>query len=310
MKKYLLLFSQNDSFNPSIIPFIQQEIKYHRTTSQIMHRQLLRPYPAAATSTSQEETSVSEEDSGSDQYHHTQQYGYFEHSHALPFEFQMLECLLHKACREIENEFCTMETQARRSLYDPSLGTSEDLLFEILKYKRELNKFNTFVREMREAVEALLQSDEDMAAMYLTDTYILNRPRAIDNHEEIEMLLETYYTQLEDILNRIEELRNDINSTQDFLEICLDSIRNRMIEYDLRMTITGVAITIGTLIAGLFGMNLINHWEHSPNAFLGVSLTIAMLVISIFLTIMNRMRRRGVFSSFGQYFSQKNRRLN
>jgi len=258
---------------------------------------------SASSSSNTEENSTSERE-----HYHTQQYGYYEHSHALPFEFQMLECILHKTCREVEAEYESFQAQVRRTLHDPDLVSSEDLLFEILQHKRYMNKFTTFVREMYEAIDGLLESDEDMASMYLTETRVLNRPRPIDKHEEIEMLLETYVTQLEDILNRIDELKSDINSTQDFLEICLDAVRNRMIEYDLKMTIAGFAITLGTLLAGLFGMNLLNHFEHSPISFFVVSGVICAASITAFAAVMLRLKRRGVFTS-AQYFNQKSKRL-
>lgn len=220
----------------------------------------------------------------------------------------MLECILHKTCREVEAEYESFQAQVKRTLHDPDLVSSEDLLFEILQHKRYMNKFTTFVRELYEAIDGLLESDEDMASMYLTEALVWHRPRSVDKHEEIEMLLETYLTQLEDVLNRIEELKSDINSTQDFLEICLDAVRNRMIEYDLKMTIAGFAITLGTLVAGLFGMNLLNHFEQSPVGFYLVSGAIAAASISAFAIVMIRLKRRGVFTS-AQYFNQKSKRL-
>jgi magnesium transporter len=239
----------------------------------------------------------SDEEEEERQHYHTQQYGYFEHPHALPFEFQMLECILHKVCREVEMEYDVLQSQVRKTLHDPNLANSEGLLFEILQYKQHMNKFTTFVREMHETVEALLQSDEDMASMYLTETFVHNKPRSVDNHEEIEMLLETYYTQLEDVINRIEELKNDMNSTQEFLEICLDAMRNRIIEYELKMTIAGFAITFGTLLAGLLGMNLINHFEENPLAMYVTCVGIGTTSAIVFAALMFKMKRKGVFVS-------------
>jgi hypothetical protein len=42
--------------------------------------------------------------------------------------------------------------------------------------------------------------------MYLTEKLVHNKPRAKEQHEEIELLLETYYTTLEDMMTRISEL--------------------------------------------------------------------------------------------------------
>ena len=84
-----------------------------------------------------------------------------------------------------------------------------------------LQRLVTFVTELYTATGNILQSDEDMAQMYLTD-FSKGKPRKIDSHDEVEMLLETFYSQFEDCLNSTKELISSIKSTQDFLNITLD----------------------------------------------------------------------------------------
>jgi magnesium transporter len=100
-----------------------------------------------------------------------------------------------------------------------------------------------------------------MAQMYLTTFHNTGNERPVTKHEEVEMLLETYYTQLEDNLNRIREVIMNIKSTKEFLQITLDSVRNRMMYIELRLNIGVFALAVGTFIAGLFGMNLMSHME-------------------------------------------------
>jgi magnesium transporter len=70
--------------------------------------------------------------------------------------------------------------------------------------------------------------------MYLTSK-LSGNPTPIHKHEEVEVLLETYFTQLEDSLNRIKEVNLNISSTKEFLQITLDSVRNRMMYIELRL---------------------------------------------------------------------------
>jgi magnesium transporter len=189
-----------------------------------------------------------------------------DHAAPLPFEFLILECILHKVCGDVKKEFEKYMVEVKDIISSQLLGSSEQVLYDIMQKKQQLNRFTTFVRELHESLEGLLQSDEDMANMYLSEKLLYGRNRDVDKHEEVEMLLENYYTQMEDVMNRIEELKSDINSTQEFIEICLDSIRNRMMQMELKISIAGVALTCGTLIAGLFGMNLVSHLETSPIA--------------------------------------------
>lgn len=51
------------------------------------------------------------------------------------------------------------------------------------------------------------------------------------------MLLETYYTTLEDTLTRTSEVLDEIQSTQEFQNISLNTLRNRMLLYELNITI-------------------------------------------------------------------------
>lgn len=154
--------------------------------------------------------------------------------------------------------------QANELLQNPDLGISEDNLYQLLQTKNQLNRLQTFTSELYNAISNLLESDEDMAQMYLTQKKVNQRPRMVMEHEEIEMLLETYYSSLEDSLNRIKETNHAIKSTQDFLNISLDSIRNRMMQVDLRLSIGSFSIALGTFIVGAFGMNLLSHLEQNP----------------------------------------------
>eukprot|EP01027_Heterolobosea_sp_BB2_P017891 GEZU01025298.1.p1 GENE.GEZU01025298.1~~GEZU01025298.1.p1 ORF type:complete len:413 (+),score=83.41 GEZU01025298.1:86-1324(+) len=184
-----------------------------------------------------------------------------------PFEFQVLEALLTRACEECDAEYRKISKPIRDLLVDTDLGISDEKLYALLELKNQLDNFQTSVSEIHDAIETVLQSDEDMAEMYLTVKAQFGHRRMIDQHEEIEMLLETYSKQFEDILHRITDLKSSIQSTQDFLTINLDSTRNTMLKLELKLTMASTAMTAGTLIAGILGMNLINHLETHPFAF-------------------------------------------
>lgn len=48
-------------------------------------------------------------------------------------------------------------------------------------------------------------SDEDLSAMYLSAKQI-NEPRSIQDHEELELLLESFAKQVEEILGEVETI--------------------------------------------------------------------------------------------------------
>lgn len=160
--------------------------------------------------------------------------------------------------------------------------------------------------EFGDSLEAILESDEDLAMMYLTERG-MGKLRPMSKHEEVEMLLENYDAQIEDILNRIEELDGKITSTQEFLNISLDSVRNRMMRLDIMLSMAAFALAVGTLIAGIFGMNLLSHFEEGKYAckyfscifddfiVYVVSTFIFSSTVVVFMMILRHSRSLGIF---------------
>ncbi|KAK6915956.1 hypothetical protein RJ641_018817 [Dillenia turbinata] len=74
--------------------------------------------------------------------------------------------------------------------------------------------------------------------------------------EELEMLLEAYFMQLDGTRNKILSVREYIDDTEDYVNIQLDNKRNELIQFQLTLTIASFAIAIETQIAGWFGMNI------------------------------------------------------
>ncbi|ODV82903.1 hypothetical protein CANARDRAFT_30472 [[Candida] arabinofermentans NRRL YB-2248] len=84
---------------------------------------------------------------------------------------------------------------------------------------------------------------------------------------EIEMLLEAYYKQCDEIVQQAETLMNDIKSTEEIVNIILDANRNSLMVYELKISIYTLGFTVATLIPAFYGMNLKNYIEQSEIAF-------------------------------------------
>lgn len=97
--------------------------------------------------------------------------------------------------------------------------------------------------------------DEDLAAAYLT-AKASHTPRSATDHEELELLLENYSQHLEGILSEISGALADVQSTQNVVELLLDSSRNMLLVLDLRLSVATLGMTTGALGAGLLGMNV------------------------------------------------------
>lgn len=109
-----------------------------------------------------------------------------------------------------------------------------------------------------------------MAAMYLTDTRDGVGGR-LQNHQEVEILLENYTRRLEEMRNGIAELQGFISATEAFLKIRFDGQRNKIMRQTLVLAIGTFSMGCGTAISSIFGMNLLSNLEKHPHAFVAVT---------------------------------------
>ncbi|KDN43741.1 hypothetical protein RSAG8_05931, partial [Rhizoctonia solani AG-8 WAC10335] len=172
----------------------------------------------------------------------------------LPYEFRALESILVSVVSALEAE----------------MVFTRHLFKRLLHYSRRLQSFMNRAKLVQAALEEVLQQDEDMNNMYLTDKK-LGVERKLQDHDDLEVLLESFDKQVEEIVNEAETTISNVQSTQEIVELILDSNRNALLALDLKVSIGTFGIGVGALVAGLFGMNLQSHLEDDRFAFFAVS---------------------------------------
>lgn len=162
---------------------------------------------------------------------------------------------------------------------------SGSTLMHLLQLKNGLTNFEVTLRETGGALRDLLETDEDMAHMYLT---LKSRgyPPAISDHGEVEVILETYLRKVDELENEVEQMVKSITLTEEHIQIRLDSTRNSMMKLELLTSIGTFGVTSAALGAALFGMNLQSGLETTPGAFLGAT--------ALFLLLASLLIRKGV----------------
>jgi len=140
--------------------------------------------------------------------------------------------------------------------------------------------------------------------MYLTDKQ-QNVQRDFSDHEDLEVLLETFAKQVEEVVNEAETIQTNVQSTQEIVELILDSNRNALLSLDLQVSILTMGLGVGTLIAGLFGMNLTSHMEENSYAFTIMS---AMSILFAVLCSMAALRRLARIRKMGLAPNSKSKR--
>jgi hypothetical protein len=162
---------------------------------------------------------------------------------------------------------------------------SGSTLMHLLQLKNGLTSFEVTLRETGNALRDLLETDEDMAMMYLSVKKSGGHPLPSE-HGEVEVILETYLRKVDELLNEVEQMVRSITLTEEHIQIRLDSTRNSMMKLELLTSICTFGITSAALGAALFGMNLPNGLEHSPYAFLAAT--------GVFVLLAGAIIRKGV----------------
>jgi hypothetical protein len=107
----------------------------------------------------------------------------------LPYELRVLETILVVAMGELEVKLNELKEPVIHVLEELDGDVSLEKLKQLLDVQKQLNRFQQQVKLVRNAIQTVLEADDDMAAMYLTEK-AGGGPRPEHSHEEVEMLLE------------------------------------------------------------------------------------------------------------------------
>ncbi|KAF4358105.1 hypothetical protein F8388_009388 [Cannabis sativa] len=116
--------------------------------------------------------------------------------------------------------------------------------------------------------------------------------------EELEMLLEAYFMQIDGTLNKLTTLREYIDDTEDYINIQLDNHRNQLIQLELFLCSGTVCLSVYSLVAAIFGMNIPYTWKQGhAYVFKWVVILTGILCASILLSILSYARHKGLLGS-------------
>ncbi|KAJ6852890.1 magnesium transporter MRS2-F-like [Iris pallida] len=211
----------------------------------------------------------------------------------LPFEFRALEVCLESACKCLESETLALEKEAYPALDELTSKISTLNLERVRQIKSRLVAISGRVQKVRDELEHLLDDDMDMAEMYLTEKLMFhpvgeNSSRVdLDNDasgsgedgededlkndtassrgsylgfkpsiEELEMLLEAYFVQIDGTLNKLSTLREYVDDTEDYINIMLDEKQNQLLQMGVMLSTLTLVLTAGVVVVGIFGMNI------------------------------------------------------
>ncbi|CAO2836559.1 unnamed protein product [Amaranthus hypochondriacus] len=218
---------------------------------------------------------------------------------SLPFEFRALEACLESACRCLEIETQTLEQEAYPALDQLTSQISTLILDRVRQIKSRLVAISGRVQKVRDQLENLLDDDDDMAEMYLTEKLKLSMEQGLSmrnslrtsmrtepedhlvdvdemedeedsksfvysdsytyvkpNIEELEMLLEAYFAQVEGISQKLSAMSEYVGDTEDYINIMLDDKQNQLLQMGVMLSTANMIMNGGIVVCGIFGMNI------------------------------------------------------
>ncbi|PPE01153.1 hypothetical protein GOBAR_DD01823 [Gossypium barbadense] len=214
-----------------------------------------------------------------------------------------------------------MNYSSESSLYIEHTACEETLL--------SISWIHSFTH-VRDELEQLLDDDDDMADLYLSRKLAGTSPvsgsgaanwylasptigskisrasrasiataRGDENDvEELEMLLEAYFMQIDGTLNKLTTLREYIDDTEDYINIQLDNHRNQLIQLELFLSSGTVCLSIYSLVAAIFGMNIPYTWDTNHGyMFKWVVIVSGIFCATLFILIMSYARLKGLVGS-------------
>ncbi|CAN1253300.1 Magnesium transporter MRS2-3 [Linum perenne] len=301
-----------NSKDPSVTPFVeelQKRISFHYQATKAQPEHLLLAQDQEEGRSGDGRQSMENRDG----------------SKVLPFEFVALEACLEAACGCLEIEAKTLELEAHPALDKLTSKISTLNLERVRQIKSRLVAITGRVQKVRDELEHLLDDDEDMAEMYLTEklasmenstassfsngdemeddlppddnslhdaeaaregqgpstsydpdiqaasdhpysvhgalsrTLTSTTRSALSKHldvEELEMLLEAYFVQIDGTLNKLSTLREYVDDTEDYINIMLDDKQNHLLQMGVMLTTATLVISFFIVVAGIFGMNI------------------------------------------------------
>ncbi|XP_073118806.1 magnesium transporter MRS2-I-like [Henckelia pumila] len=247
-----------------------------------------------------------------------------------PFEFRALEVALEAICSFLAARTIELESAVYPALDMLTSKISSRNLDRVRKLKSQMTRLTARVQKVRDELEQLLDDDDDMADLYLSRklagaspvsgsgaaSWFLASPtigskisrasrasvatvRGDENDvEELEMLLEAYFMQIDGTFNKLTTLREYIDNTEDYINIQLDNHRNQLIQLELFLSSGTVCLSIYSLVAGIFGMNIPYTWNEDHGfMFKWVVIVAGALCAAIFVLIVAYARAKGLVGS-------------
>lgn len=204
----------------------------------------------------------------------------------MPFELQSVDAVLQTVtsmliadARRVHHRSTVAMSELRGDSPSQKRSSPGEHAQERLRlHKDEVKMMESRVQGFVRAMNEVLDDDEDMTLMNLSrllthpERFLLPVPDEIlhEESDEPELILEVYLQQALSIVNELDLLKGQIITTEEQISMQLDAIRNKLLFINTLLSVATLCVAIGSFIGSMYGMNLTNHIEAEPTAFIRV----------------------------------------
>lgn len=205
--------------------------------------------------------------------------------HLLPYEFRALEVILNHTVTELTTELKIHSTSVKNLLDGLEDSIDSHRLRYLLIQSKKMTQFHRKATLVRDSLDEVMEDDDVLNSLYLKDV------RYDTNHQEVELLLESYYVTLDEVVQKMQNLISQTRSTNEIVNIILDANRNEMMLLGLKFGLGLLLMGMALYVAAVYGMNLENFIEETDFGFpLVINLSFLILVIYLVYSL-KRLRK-------------------
>ena len=140
--------------------------------------------------------------------------------------------------------------------------------------------------------------DEQVLPAALSEQPLLPTPLYSTSDSDkmnLEMLLETYLHQISWVGSEIDSHLDQILNTEQNIALQMDLLRNRILRFELTLSLSSFIVSCGALVTGMFGMNLLSHLELHRGMFWLVSVVLVVGMVTSYGQFRQYGKSEGLF---------------
>lgn len=212
---------------------------------------------------------------------------------SLDFELRIIEFAFNHKLNKMKDTADSLEKATARLLKQVERDYDDQRLEGLLRLKKKLSRFEIILKENEAAALEVLDDDEDLQDLCITQRLSAKEGTEIDI-EEIESIFESYTDQIERLSYHLGDLKENIDDTQEIIALKLQNRRNSIIRYDLLATLITALFSLLAVVTGLYGMNIRNNLEQDHGAF-WIIVGVFILVFALFcVLILGYLKRKKI----------------